>query len=116
MSAWDLPGRLFKLARKVEDIFQLQEETKAALRTIDRRLAEIETRMTHLEADRGQMITEAKAAAGAAASAIAGAMAGGILNDVVTRLTRLELRQADQPPRLPSPSEPNELPPMPPLS
>jgi len=109
VSAWEIPGQLFRLARKVEDIFHLQEETKAALRTIDLRLHELETRTTHLEADRGQMITEAKAAAGMAASGVAGTVAASMLAETVTRITRLEIRLADQPPRPPSAALP-ELP------
>lgn len=44
--------------------------------------------MTHLEAAQGQLVVEAKAAAGGAASAIAGA----VISDIVTRVTRIEMR------------------------
>lgn len=44
--------------------------------------------MTHLEAGQGQLVTEAKAAAGAAATTVAGA----VISDIVTRVTRIEMR------------------------
>jgi hypothetical protein len=44
--------------------------------------------MTHLEAGQRHLIVEAKAAAGAAATAVAGA----VVSDVVTRVTRIEMR------------------------
>jgi hypothetical protein len=47
--------------------------------------------MTQLEAGQGQLITEARAAAGAAATGLAGA----VISDVVTRLTRAEMRLAE---------------------
>ena len=61
--------------------------------------------MTHLEANQAQLIVEARAAASAASTAVT----GGVISDVVTRLTRLEMRaeQLEKPssskPRLSSP-------------
>ena len=47
--------------------------------------------MTHLEAGQGQLIIEAKAAAGIAATGLAGS----VISDVVTRVTRIKARQDD---------------------
>jgi hypothetical protein len=56
------------------------------------RLNGLEDRMTKLEAtfeaEKHQLVTEAKAASSAAATMVA----GGILSDAVTRITRLEHR------------------------
>jgi hypothetical protein len=61
------------------------------LETIEGRLHRLEDRMTHLEAGQGQIITEAKAAAGIAATGLASS----VISDVVTRVTRIEMRQDD---------------------
>jgi hypothetical protein len=53
--------------------------------------------MTHLEAGQGQLVSEARAAAGIAATGLAGA----VISDVVTRVTRLEMRHDDVARRLP---------------
>ncbi|MCB8876427.1 hypothetical protein [Acidisoma silvae] len=58
--------------------------------------------MTHLEAGQGQLITEARGAAGAAATALAGS----VISDVVTRVTRIEMRQEDIHRRLAGPATP----------
>lgn len=105
MGVLDELAKLWTFARKVEDLLALQAETSAALTGIDGRLKLLEDRMTHLEADRGQMITEAKAAAGMAAAAIA----SNIVSDAITRITRLEMRQPDAGTRLP-PIGPPETP------
>jgi hypothetical protein len=82
-------------------LFKLQSTTKAALAGIEDRLRAIEDRMTHLEAAQGQLVVEAKAAAGGAASAIAGA----VISDIVTRVTRIEMRAEEAGRRsLPPPS------------
>ena len=47
--------------------------------------------MTSLEVHEGQLLTEARAAAGMAATNLAGS----VIADVVTRLTRVEVRQDD---------------------
>jgi cytidylate kinase len=52
----------------------------------------LEHRMTHLEAGQGQVIIDARAAAGMAATG----MASSIIADVVTRVTRLEMRQGEE--------------------
>jgi uncharacterized protein (UPF0335 family) len=85
----------------------LQARTETSLGEILERLHALETRMTQMESDRGQMITEAKAAAGMATSGVASAIAGNMLADIVTRITRLEMRQTDQTPRLP-PADPRD--------
>jgi hypothetical protein len=94
----DLPSRLWRLGRQVEDLLGLQAETRKALELVDTRLRALEDRMTHLEANQGQLIVEARAAASAASTAVTGA----VISDVVTRLTRLEDR-ADQLPKSSSP-------------
>jgi len=91
----DLPGRLWSLGRKVEDLLDLQRKTREALDKVETRLHALEDRMTHLEANQAQLIVEARAAASAASTAAT----GGVISDVVTRLTRLEMRaeQLDKP-------------------
>ena len=60
----------------------------------------LEDRMTHLEAGQEQLITEAKAAASVAATGLASS----VISDVVTRVTRIEMRQEDIQRRLPPPA------------
>lgn len=93
-------GQAWSFARQVEELFKVQGNVERSLNKLEERLQQFENRMTHLEADRGQMITEAKAAAGIAASAVA----GNFLSDVITRITRLEMRQSEAP-ALPKPPE-----------
>jgi hypothetical protein len=81
-------GRLWSLARQLEDLFQLQSQMKEGIGAIDVRLRAIEDRLLRIEAEAPQLITEARSAAGAAASATSGAA----LNELVTRLTRVEVR------------------------
>ncbi len=64
---------------------------------MDERLDAIEDRITRIEAREGQVITEAKAAAAAAATMVASA----VISDIVTRVTRVEMRQDDPQERLP---------------
>jgi hypothetical protein len=56
--------------------------------------------MTRLEASQEQLITEAKAAAGVAATGLASS----VISDVVTRITRIEMRQDEIQRRLPPPA------------
>ena len=81
-------GRLWSLARKVEDLFQLQEQVRDLVKEIEHRLRFLEDRMIRIEAEQPQVIDQAKNAATAASSPVSGAA----LNDIVTRLTRAELR------------------------
>ena len=81
-------GQLWSLGRKVEDLLALQGKTHEALDALDKRLRGVEDRLRDLEATQGQVIVEARAAAGAASTMVAGT----ILSDVVTRLTRIEMR------------------------
>jgi hypothetical protein len=53
--------------------------------------------MTHLEAAQGQLAVEARSAASAAATAVSGA----VVSDVVTRVTRIEMRAEEAAKRLP---------------
>jgi len=84
-------GRLWSLARKVEDLFNLQTDVRAAPNLIEEQLRAIENRMTRLETEQTQIITEARSAASAASTVIV----AGVISDTVTRITRLEGR-ADQ--------------------
>jgi chromosome segregation ATPase len=95
----ELPRRLWSIARKVEDLLELNASTETALRKISKRLSHLENRMTNLEASQGQLIAEARAAAGAAATGLAAS----IVADIVTRVTRVEMRQDDLQRRLPPP-------------
>jgi hypothetical protein len=52
-----------QLARKVDDLIRLQTDVLAALQIIDQRLTAIENRMTKPEAEKTQIITEARSAA-----------------------------------------------------
>lgn len=53
--------------------------------------------MTRMEARQGELVTEARAAAGIAATGLASS----VISDVVTRVTRIEMRQDDLHTRLP---------------
>jgi hypothetical protein len=101
MGVWDTPARLWSIARKVEDLLELNGSIRVAIAAIDTRLRAVEDRMTHLEADQGKLIIEAKAAAGVAATGLAGS----VISDVVTRVTRIEMRQEDLHRRLPRSTE-----------
>ena len=81
-------GRLWSLARKVEDLFKLQTDVRAALDIINERLRSIENRITKLEAEQTQIISEARSAAAAASTVLA----ANVISETVTRITRLEGR------------------------
>ncbi len=87
-------GRLWKIGRAIEDLFESQKDTNASIKVIGDRLKALEDRMTYLEANQSQVITQP----GAAASAASTAIAGGILCETVTRLTRLEVKVEQLPP------------------
>jgi voltage-gated potassium channel Kch len=91
LSIWNLPARLWSGARSIEDLLTLHKETRTALDVVNARLSALEQRMTLLEAGQGQVISKSRAAAGMAATG----MASSIIADVVTRITRLEMRQDD---------------------
>jgi vacuolar-type H+-ATPase subunit I/STV1 len=97
---WDVPARPWTVARKIEDLLELQTKTREALEKLDARLRAVEDRMTRLEASQEQLITEAKAAAGVAATGLASS----VISDVVTRITRIEMRQDEIQRRLPPPA------------
>lgn len=97
MALFDVPARLWTLARKVEDVLALQSKMREALEAIDGRLRDLETRMTRLEAERNQVVSEAKGAAMAAAAQVS----GGSVAEIVTRLTRLEVQHEGMAARLP---------------
>jgi len=100
MSVFDIPARLWTLARKVEDLLAFQGKMKESLEALDARLRALETKMVRFEAEQGQLITTAQAAANVAASAVASA----VISDVVTRVTRVEMQQTSIQARLLSPS------------
>ncbi|MEA2743088.1 MAG: hypothetical protein QOG25_1459 [Acetobacteraceae bacterium] len=79
-------GQLFAFARETQDLFALQAKMKEGLVAMDGRLRSVEDRLTRLETEQGQVITEARSAATAAAAMIASA----VIADAVTRVTRLE--------------------------
>jgi hypothetical protein len=76
------------LARRVEELFEFQTKAREGFQLIDERLKALESRVLRLEAEQGQVVT----AAGAAATAVAATVAGSIISDAVTRITRLEGR------------------------
>ena len=100
MALFDIPGRLWAFGRKVEDLLAVQIKTERALEAVDSRLRTLEDRMTALEANQTHIVVEARSAASAAATTVAGA----VLSDVVTRITRIEMRAESAVKRLP-PSE-----------
>lgn len=79
-------GQLFKFARDTQDLYKLHETVKATIIALDGRLRAVEDRLTRLEAEQGQIVSEAKSAATGAATMIAGA----VIADAVTRVTRIE--------------------------
>lgn len=100
MSVFDIPARLWTLARKVEDLLAFQVKMKESLEALDARLRALETKMVRFEAEQSQLITTAQAAANVAASAVASA----VISDIVTRVTRVEMLQSGLQSRLPSSS------------
>jgi hypothetical protein len=91
MWIWDIPARMWTIARTAEELLSLQKKTREALEAIDARLRALEDRMTHLEAEQGQLVNSAKAAA----SVTAAGVVGSVISDVVTRVTRVEMHQED---------------------
>lgn len=77
-------GRAWRLARKAEELLELQRTVRQSLSKIEERVDELKDRMTSLDAGQKQMLTEARNAAIVAAS--------GVIADAVTRITRLEAR------------------------
>jgi hypothetical protein len=99
--------QLWSLGRKVEDLFDLQKEAKGAFADaatrievledrLDARLRAVEDRLIKLEAEQGMILSEAKREASNEATRVN--------NDIITRLTRLEMglmlivRQRPSPP------------------
>ena len=105
MAIFDVPARLWTLARKVEDLLAFQDKMRASLEAVDARLRALETKMIKFEAEQDQLITTAKAAANVAASAVASA----VISDVVTRVTRVEMKHESLQARLVPPSAPSGL-------
>ncbi len=99
LSLLDVPKLLWSMGRKIEKLLALQTKITASLLVVDERLRVLEDRMTHLEANPHQVVTEARAAASAASTIVAAA----IISDVVTRITRIEMRAEDSGRRQPPP-------------
>ena len=76
----------YKVARKVEDLFESQIKTQKVLDAIADRLNKLEQRMMQLEANERQVIVMAQSAATGAAALIA----SNIISGVVTRVTQIE--------------------------
>jgi hypothetical protein len=79
-------GQIFKFARDTQDLYKPHETVKATIMALDGRLRTVEDRLIRLEAEQGQIVTEAKCAAVGAATMIASA----VISDAVTRVTRIE--------------------------
>jgi hypothetical protein len=75
-------GRLWTLARKLEQLFSLHGKVEVSLQIVDERLRALEDRMLKLETEQGRVFTEARNAATV--------MASNVISDAVTRITRLE--------------------------
>jgi hypothetical protein len=88
---WIYRRGYWTISRTVEDLLASQRRTREALAAIDERLDAIEDRITRIEAREGQVIAEAKAASAAAATMVASA----VISDIVTRVTRIEMRHDD---------------------
>jgi hypothetical protein len=95
-------GQVWNFACKVEELFTLQTTTARTLGAFDERIVKLECRIIQIGADRGQMIVRAKAAAGMAASGVV----SNLFVDIITRITRLDMRQADGSTRRPPPITP----------
>jgi hypothetical protein len=78
----------WSLARRVEELFEFQTKAREGFQLIDERLKALEGRILRLEAEQGNVVP----AAGAAATAAAATVAGSVISDAVTRITRLEGR------------------------
>jgi hypothetical protein len=98
-------SRLWFVGRRIEEIFKLQGQIEETFADVDERFATlekaigdrlraVEDRLTRLEAEQGQVVSEAKSAATGAATMIASA----VISDAVTRVTRVEegLRRLEQ--------------------
>ncbi|HEY4172793.1 MAG TPA: hypothetical protein VGM42_07165 [Rhodopila sp.] len=77
-------GQLFKFARDTQDLYKLHETVKATIMALDGRLRAVEDRLIQLEAEQGQIVSEAKSAATGAATMIASA----VIADAVTRIEK----------------------------
>ena len=78
--------QLLKFARDTQDLYKLHETMKETVSALDGRLRAVENWMIRMEAEQGQVVSEAKSAANGAAAMIASA----VVSDAVTRVTRVE--------------------------
>jgi hypothetical protein len=65
------PTSIWRLTRAVERIFELDAKLREGLQEVDQRFAALELRVLQIEAEKGMLVTEARAAAATAASAVA---------------------------------------------
>jgi len=84
----DAGARFLTLVRRVDQLFTLQTKVEESLDLIEQRLRAVEDRLLRIEAEAPQLIDAARAASSVAATSISSAA----LNDVVTRLTRVEVK------------------------
>jgi hypothetical protein len=75
-------GKLWTLARKLEQLFSLHNKVAISLQIVDDRLRALEDRMLKLETEQSRLFTEARNTATV--------MASNVISDAVTRITRLE--------------------------
>jgi cytidylate kinase len=93
----DLLAHLWAIGRRFDQFEKFEKTTVTALKNVEARMDALEDRMTRMEARQGELVTEARAAAGIAATGLASS----VISDVVTRVTRIEMRQDDLHTRLP---------------
>jgi hypothetical protein len=80
---------MWATARAAEGLLSLRKKTRESFEAIEFRPRGIEDRMPRWEAGQDQLVTSAKAAT----SVTAAGVAGSVISDVVTRVTRMEMRQ-----------------------
>jgi cytidylate kinase len=99
VAVWDVLAHLWAIGRRFDQFDKFEKTMLTALKKMEARLDALEDRMTRMEARQGELVTEARAAAGIAATGLASS----VISDVVTRVTRIEMRQDDWQTRLPPP-------------
>jgi hypothetical protein len=63
----------WRAARAVEKVFELDAALEAVVKDVNKRISDLDRRVLQLEADKRELVTEARAAAATAASAVASA-------------------------------------------
>ncbi len=98
MGILSVPATLWSIGRKVENFLAAQDEITEALRALNVRVRALEDRTSRLEMAHDRLVAEAQAAASAATTTVVGA----VFSDIITRVTRIEMRLGDGVGRLPS--------------